>query len=186
MRYLSTISLALVVHVLLSIVVLMALACTAAPATPPPVPAQEPPTLDASAVKDIMRSYLSDQLNRDCIQSLLDGIDDRDCLYRLLDSANNRNCLETLVHGDAEVRKRLKQKPDLGGLGSFYEPLTYSAGFGIGKWSHSWAGNGDEFCRLTVHDKESRVIPPEGSWQWVSDSYVGTHDYYIEGDDLRR
>ena len=36
MRYLSSISLALVVHVLLSIVVLMALACTAEPATPKP------------------------------------------------------------------------------------------------------------------------------------------------------
>jgi hypothetical protein len=34
MRYLSTLSLALIVHVLLSIVVLMALACTATPATP--------------------------------------------------------------------------------------------------------------------------------------------------------
>ena len=34
MRYLSTLSLALIVHVLLSIVALMVLACTAAPATP--------------------------------------------------------------------------------------------------------------------------------------------------------
>ena len=38
MRYLSSISLALIVHVLLSIVVLMALACTATPATPAPTP----------------------------------------------------------------------------------------------------------------------------------------------------
>ena len=39
MRYLSTLSLALIVHVLLSIGVLMALACTATPAaTPTPVP----------------------------------------------------------------------------------------------------------------------------------------------------
>ena len=38
MRYLTSISLALVVHVLLSIVVLMALACTATP-TPTPTPA---------------------------------------------------------------------------------------------------------------------------------------------------
>jgi len=39
MRYLSSISLALIVHVLLSIGVLMALACTATPApTPTPVP----------------------------------------------------------------------------------------------------------------------------------------------------
>ena len=36
MRYLSSISLALIVHVLLSIVVLMALACTATPAAPAP------------------------------------------------------------------------------------------------------------------------------------------------------
>ena len=34
MRYLSTLSLALIVHVLLSIVVLMTLACTATPAKP--------------------------------------------------------------------------------------------------------------------------------------------------------
>jgi len=36
MRYLSSISLALIVHVLLSIGVLMALACTATPAAPAP------------------------------------------------------------------------------------------------------------------------------------------------------
>ena len=36
MRYLSSISLALIVHVLLSIGVLMALACTAAPSEPTP------------------------------------------------------------------------------------------------------------------------------------------------------
>ena len=36
MRYLSSISLALIVHVLLSIGVLMALACTAAPSEPAP------------------------------------------------------------------------------------------------------------------------------------------------------
>ena len=124
MRYLSTLSLAVIVHVLLSIGVLMALACTATP-TPPVAPTPEPPTLDPGTVKDIMRSYLSDELDRDCLQSLMDGIDDKDCLYRLLDSIKNRNCLDTLIHGDAEVRKRLEEKPDFIGLGPFYVPLTY-------------------------------------------------------------
>ena len=190
MRYLSTLSLAVIVHVLLSIGVLMALACTATP-TPPVAPTPEPPTLDPGTVKDIMRSYLSDELDRDCLQSLMDGIDDKDCLYRLLDSIKNRNCLDTLIHGDAEVRKRLEEKPDFIGLGPFYVPLTYvgtglqfygsgyAGGYaGAGEWIHSWAGREGEFCELAVHDKESRVIPPKGSWQWVTDSYDGTYDYF--------
>ena len=43
-------------HVLLSIVVLMALACTATPATPAPTP--DVPLLDAYTVDGLVRSYI--------------------------------------------------------------------------------------------------------------------------------
>jgi hypothetical protein len=49
MRYLTSISLALVVHVLLSIVVLMALACTATP-TPTPTPTPIPRFSDVEVI----------------------------------------------------------------------------------------------------------------------------------------
>jgi hypothetical protein len=77
-----------------------------------PVPTPEPPMLDADTVKDMIRSYLSDQLEneRECLQSLIDGMDDRDCLYQLLNNIKSRNCLDMLIHGDAEVRKQLERK----------------------------------------------------------------------------
>ena len=184
MRYLSSISLALVA--------LMALACTATPTplptpaptplpTPTAAPTPEPPALNPDTVKDMMRSYLSDQLETEpeCLQSLIDGMDDRDCLYQLLDNIKNRNCLDTLIHGDAEVRKQLERKIiDYGGRPRSYQPLTYERNmhrpYGSGYvvtdlWIHSWAGREDEYCRLSVNDKESRVMPDEGYWKWISD-----------------
>jgi|GEM_PF-2729011 hypothetical protein len=176
MRYLSSISLALVA--------LMALACTATATplpTPTAAPTPEPPALNPDTVKDMMRSYLSDQLETEpeCLQSLIDGMDDRDCLYQLLDNIKNRNCLDTLIHGDAEVRKQLERKIiDYGGRPRSYQPLTYERNmhrpYGSGYvvtdlWIHSWAGREDEYCRLSVNDKESRVMPDEGYWKWISD-----------------
>ena len=58
MRYLSTLSLALIVHVLRSIVVLMALACTATPATPAPTP--DVPLLDEETVVSLVRGHVGD------------------------------------------------------------------------------------------------------------------------------
>ena len=173
MRYLTSISLALVV--------LMALACTATP-TPTAAPTPEPPALNPDTVKDMMRSYLSDQLEteRECLQSLIDGSDDRDRLYQLLDNIKNRNCLDTLIHGDAEVRKQLERKIiDYGGMPLSYQPLTYernrlrfhgSEYVVTDEWIHSWAGREDEYCKLRVNDKESRVIPDEGYWKWIPDN----------------
>jgi len=177
MRYLSSI--------LLALVVLMALACTATP-TPTAAPTPEPPALNPDIVKDMMRSYLSDQIEteQECLQSLIDGMDDRDCLYQLLNNIKNRNCLDTLIHGDEEVRKQLERKRrDMGGYPVSYHPLTYEGRsiriYGVGsssefvvtdEWVHSWVGREDEYCKLRVHDKESRVIPDEGYWKWVSDN----------------
>ena len=154
-------------------------------------PSPEPPVLNPDTVKDIMRSYLSDQLEteQECLQSLIDGMDDRDCLYQLLNNIKTRNCLDTLIHGDAEVRKQLERKTstplptlDMGGLGAYhvsYQPLTYernrhqfdgSEFVVTDEWIHSWAGREDEYCKLRVNDKESRVIPDEGYWKWISDN----------------
>jgi len=55
MRYLSSISLALVVHVLLSIGILMALACTATPAVTPTPPG---PMLSEAEAIAVVKSYL--------------------------------------------------------------------------------------------------------------------------------
>ncbi len=55
MRYLSSISLALIVHVLLSIGVLMALACTAEPAAPTAVP---PPAYSDAEVLGAVKGFL--------------------------------------------------------------------------------------------------------------------------------
>ena len=52
MRYLSSISLALIVHVLLSIVVLMALACSATPVEPTP-------NIDATVVAQVKQKVAS-------------------------------------------------------------------------------------------------------------------------------
>ena len=56
MRYLSSISLALIVHVLLSIVVLMALACTATPAAPTAVP---PPAYSDAEIIAAVKTHLT-------------------------------------------------------------------------------------------------------------------------------
>ena len=63
MRYLSSMSLALIVHILLSIVVLMALACTAEPATPAPTPLPTPdvPLLDEETVVLLTIGFLGDR-----------------------------------------------------------------------------------------------------------------------------
>jgi hypothetical protein len=110
-------------------------------------------------------------------------MDDRDCLYQLLNNIKNRNCLDTLIHGDAEVRKQLERKRrDMGGLGVYnspYQPLTYernrlrlygSESVVTDEWVHSWVGREDEYCKLRVNDKESRVIPDEGYWKWIPDN----------------
>ena len=61
MRYLSSISLALIVHVLLSIGILMALACTATPAEPTPAtPAPAAPAPTSSGAFSCME--LADKL----------------------------------------------------------------------------------------------------------------------------
>ena len=76
MRYLSSISLALIVHVLLSIVVLMALACTATPATPAPTPLPTPdvPLLDEETVVDLTIRFIFyvEQNNLPCFTRYLD------------------------------------------------------------------------------------------------------------------
>ena len=56
MRYLSSISLAVIVHVLLSIGILTALACTATPATPAPT-LVAPPVLTETLVAGLVESY---------------------------------------------------------------------------------------------------------------------------------
>ena len=38
------------------------------------------------------------------------------------------------------------------------------------EWVHSWVGREDEYCKLRVNDKESRVIPEEGYWKSISDN----------------
>jgi len=173
MRLLTSISLALIV--------LMALSCTATP-TPTAAPTPEPPTLNPDTVKDMMRSPLSDQLEseQECLQSLVDGSDDRDCLYQLLNNIRNSNCLDTLIHGDAEARNQLARKVrEMSGYLPSYTPLRYDrASFQFSNvgyefkavWLHSWTGREGEYCSLAVDDKESRVIPDEGYWRWMSDN----------------
>ena len=58
MRYLSTLSLALIVHVLLSIGVLMALACTAEPATPAAAPTPSGPMYSEEEAIAILKENL--------------------------------------------------------------------------------------------------------------------------------
>ena len=65
MRYLSSISLALIVHVFVSIVVLMALACTATPGTPAPTvtpaPTPDVPLLDEETVSGLVQAHVIGQ-----------------------------------------------------------------------------------------------------------------------------
>jgi len=75
MRYLSSISLALIVHVLLSIGILMALACTATPATLAPI-AEPTPNIDATVEAAISATKTAEKvepnLTLDMIQGLLE------------------------------------------------------------------------------------------------------------------
>ena len=62
MRYLTSISLALVVHVLLSIGILMALACTAEPATPAAAPTPSGPMYSEEEAIAILKDHLQTKI----------------------------------------------------------------------------------------------------------------------------
>ena len=62
MRYLTSISLALVVHVLLSIGILMALACTAEPATPAAAPTPSGPMYSEEEAMAILKEHLQTKI----------------------------------------------------------------------------------------------------------------------------
>ena len=86
MRYLTSISLALVVHVLLSIGVLMVLACTATPAPTPDVPLLDEKTVENLTIGYLLGTY-DDRSSwilgryRECFLNADDNADDINAQY---------------------------------------------------------------------------------------------------------